>query len=422
MTVGHPVPWEKVFRENLLMTMRVADYIFKTLADWGTKHVFLVTGGGAMFLDDAVGEEKRISYVCNLHEQACAMAAEGYARISGLPGVVCVTTGPGGTNALTGVAGAWLDSIPMIVISGQIKRATCKAFFPESNVRQIGDQELNIVDVVRPITKYAAVVRTPEEIGPVLEKASDLAGLLTSLQENDILFIDEIHRLNRVVEEYLYPAMEDFRLDIMLDSGPAARSVNLPLKHFTLVGATTRSGLLTGPLRDRFGLQYRLELYNEKDIVKILMRSARILGVELSEEAAKILGGRCRGTPRVANRVLRRCRDVAQVRGTGIIDERAALKTLEMLGIDSEGLDPTDRKILAMMIDKFNGGPVGLGTISAAMGEEPDTLEEVYEPYLLQKGLISRTPRGRVATANAYKMLHKPIPKTFNSEQTELLL
>ena len=258
--------------------------------------------------------------------------------------------------------------------------------------------------------------------GPVLEKASDLAGLLTSLQENDILFIDEIHRLNRVVEEYLYPAMEDFRLDIMLDSGPAARSVNLPLKHFTLVGATTRSGLLTGPLRDRFGLQYRLELYNEKDIVKILMRSARILGVELSEEAAKILGGRCRGTPRVANRVLRRCRDVAQVRGTGVIDERAALKTLEMLGIDSEGLDPTDRKILAMMIDKFNGGPVGLGTISAAMGEEPDTLEEVYEPYLLQKGLISRTPRGRVATHNAYRMLHKPIPKSLINEQTELLL
>ena len=258
--------------------------------------------------------------------------------------------------------------------------------------------------------------------GPVLEKASDLAGLLTSLQENDVLFIDEIHRLNRVVEEYLYPAMEDFRLDIMLDSGPAARSVNLPLKHFTLVGATTRSGLLTGPLRDRFGLQYRLELYNEKDIVKILMRSAHILGVDLSEDAAKILGGRCRGTPRVANRVLRRCRDVAQVRGTGVIDERAALKTLEMLGIDSEGLDPTDRKILAMMIDKFNGGPVGLGTISAAMGEEPDTLEEVYEPYLLQKGLISRTPRGRVATHNAYRMLHKPIPKSLINEQTELLL
>ncbi|MCQ2090480.1 MAG: Holliday junction branch migration DNA helicase RuvB [Fibrobacter sp.] len=246
--------------------------------------------------------------------------------------------------------------------------------------------------------------------GPVLEKASDLAGLLTSLQENDILFIDEIHRLNRVVEEYLYPAMEDFRLDIMLDSGPAARSVNLPLKHFTLVGATTRSGLLTGPLRDRFGLQYRLELYNEDDIVQILMRSAKILDVEIEEDAAKLLGGRCRGTPRIANRVLRRCRDVAQVRGTGVIDLASASKTLDMLGIDSEGLDSMDRKILSITMDKFNGGPVGLGTISAALGEEPDTLEEVYEPYLIQKGLLARTPRGRIATPTAYKMFHKTPP------------
>ena len=259
--------------------------------------------------------------------------------------------------------------------------------------------------------------------GPVLEKASDLAGLLTSLQENDVLFIDEIHRLNRVVEEYLYPAMEDFRLDIMLDSGPAARSVNLPLKRFTLVGATTRSGLLTSPLRDRFGLQYRLELYGEKDIEKILMRSARILGVEISEEAARLLGGRCRGTPRVANRVLRRCRDVAQVRGTCAIDVNSTLKTLEMLGIDGEGLDPTDRKILAMMIDKFDGGPVGLGTISAALGEEPDTLEEVYEPYLIRKGLLARTPRGRVATQTAYRMFHKEPPQRStgaSSDQIEL--
>ena len=259
--------------------------------------------------------------------------------------------------------------------------------------------------------------------GPVLEKASDLAGLLTSLQENDVLFIDEIHRLNRVVEEYLYPAMEDFRLDIMLDSGPAARSVNLPLKHFTLVGATTRSGLLTSPLRDRFGLQYRLELYNESDIVKILMRSARILDIELSEDAAKLLGGRCRGTPRVANRVLRRCRDVAQVRGTGVIDVQSATKTLEMLGIDGEGLDPMDRKILGTMMDKFDGGPVGLGTISAAMGEEPDTLEEVYEPYLIQKGLLSRTPRGRIVTQAAYRLFHKQPPKNFAgtpSDQMEL--
>jgi len=259
--------------------------------------------------------------------------------------------------------------------------------------------------------------------GPVLEKASDLAGLLTSLQENDVLFIDEIHRLNRVVEEYLYPAMEDFRLDIMLDSGPAARSVNLPLKHFTLVGATTRSGLLTSPLRDRFGLQYRLELYSDKDIEKILMRSAQILGVEISEEAAHLLGGRCRGTPRVANRVLRRCRDVAQVRGTGVIDLQSTAKTLDMLGIDGEGLDPMDRKILGIMIDKFDGGPVGLGTISAALGEEPDTIDEVYEPYLIRKGLLARTPRGRVVTPSAYQLLHKQVPArnaALPSDQIEL--
>ena len=259
--------------------------------------------------------------------------------------------------------------------------------------------------------------------GPVLEKASDLAGLLTSLQENDVLFIDEIHRLNRVVEEYLYPAMEDFRLDIMLDSGPAARSVNLPLKHFTLVGATTRSGLLTSPLRDRFGLQYRLELYSDKDIEKILMRSAQILGVEISEEAAHLLGGRCRGTPRVANRVLRRCRDVAQVRGTGVIDLQSTAKTLDMLGIDGEGLDPMDRKILGIMINKFDGGPVGLGTISAALGEEPDTIDEVYEPYLIRKGLLARTPRGRVVTPSAYQLLHKQVPArnaALPSDQIEL--
>ena len=258
--------------------------------------------------------------------------------------------------------------------------------------------------------------------GPVLEKASDLAGLLTGLQENDVLFIDEIHRLNRTVEEYLYPAMEDFRLDIMLDSGPAARSVNLPLKHFTLVGATTRTGLLTGPLRDRFGLSYRLELYDEKDLMQILMRSSKILGIELTKDAAQILGGHCRGTPRIANRILRRCRDVAQVRGSGVIDLEAAERTLQMLGIDSEGLDPMDRKILSMMIDKFDGGPVGLGTIGAALGEETDTLEEVYEPYLIQKGLLSRTKQGRVATSNAYRLLHKSMPSRKASEQMELPL
>ncbi len=256
--------------------------------------------------------------------------------------------------------------------------------------------------------------------GPVLDKASDLVGILTSMQENDILFIDEIHRMGRVIEEYLYPAMEDFRLDIMLDSGPAARSVNLPLKHFTLVGATTRSGLLTSPLRDRFGLHYRLDLYNEKEIIKILLRSAEILNIQLDKDAAKMLGARCRGTPRVANRVLRRCRDVAQVRGKGIIDAAAAERTLQMLGIDADGLDSMDRRILETMICKFSGGPVGLGTIGAALGEEPDTLEEVYEPYLIQKGYLARTPRGRVVTLNAYNKMNITPPSSLITAQAEL--
>ncbi len=256
--------------------------------------------------------------------------------------------------------------------------------------------------------------------GPVLEKASDLAGLLTSLNPNDVLFIDEIHRMNRVIEEYLYPAMEDFRLDIMLDSGPAARSVNLPLRPFTLVGATTRSGLLSSPMRDRFGLHCRLELYTEKEIKEILKRSARILKVEMTEDAASILSSRCRGTPRIANRVLRRCRDVAQVRGNGIIDKTSAEKTLEMLGIDSDGLDPMDRKILSIMIDKFNGRPVGINTLGAALNEEQNTLEEVYEPYLIQKGFLSRTPRGRMVTPAAYRKLERPFPKNQQYEQTEM--
>ncbi|MDR1759450.1 MAG: Holliday junction branch migration DNA helicase RuvB [Fibrobacter sp.] len=256
--------------------------------------------------------------------------------------------------------------------------------------------------------------------GPVLEKASDLAGLLTSLSENDILFIDEIHRLNRVVEEYLYPAMEDFRLDIMLDSGPSARSVNLPLKRFTLVGATTRSGLLTGPLRDRFGLHYRLELYSEKEIIRILMRNADILQVKLKKEAAEMLGGRCRGTPRIANRVLKRCRDVAQVRGNGVIDTEITQKTLDMLGIDEDGLDSMDRKILETVIHKFNGGPVGLGTIGAALGEETETLEEVYEPYLIQKGFLARTPRGRVATLAAFRKMNVEPRHSARESQEEL--
>jgi len=257
--------------------------------------------------------------------------------------------------------------------------------------------------------------------GPVLERPSDLAGLLTSLQERDILFIDEIHRLSRVVEEYLYSAMEDFRLDIMLDSGPGARSVNLPLKPFTLVGATTRAGMLTSPLRARFGLQFRLELYTEEELIKILLRSATILGVQLDENAARLLGKRCRGTPRIANRVLRRCRDVAQVRGNGIIDLEAARRTLVMLGIDEDGLDPMDRRILLTIIEKFDGGPVGLGTIGASIGEEVDTLEEVYEPYLIQQGFLSRTQRGRIATLGAYRKFNLVPPRRLDL-QAELPL
>ncbi|MDR0517165.1 MAG: Holliday junction branch migration DNA helicase RuvB [Fibromonadaceae bacterium] len=246
--------------------------------------------------------------------------------------------------------------------------------------------------------------------GPVLEKPSDLAGLLTNLQYGDILFIDEIHRLGRVIEEYLYPAMEDFRLDIMLDSGPGARSVNLPLRPFTLVGATTRSGLLTSPLRDRFGLLFRLELYSPQELLSIIKRSAKILQVEIDKDAAILLASRCRGTPRIANRVLRRCRDVAQVRGSGCITVDVAEKTLQMLTIDPDGLDSMDRKILESIIDNYNGGPVGLSTIGAALGEEPDTIEEVYEPYLIQKGFLARTPRGRTVTINGYRKCHRQMP------------
>jgi Holliday junction DNA helicase RuvB len=255
--------------------------------------------------------------------------------------------------------------------------------------------------------------------GPVLEKPSDLAGLLTNLQHCGILFIDEIHRLGRVVEEYLYPAMEDFRLDIMLDSGPGARSVNLPLRPFTLVGATTRSGLLTSPLRDRFGLLFRLELYSTEELLKIINRSAGILQIEIEDEAAVFLSARCRGTPRVANRVLRRCRDVAQVRGHGKITIQIAEKTLQMLTIDSDGLDSMDRRILECIIDNFNGGPVGLTTIGASLGEEPDTIEEVYEPYLIQKGFLARMPRGRTATLNAYKKCNRILPAKIESELFE---
>lgn len=241
--------------------------------------------------------------------------------------------------------------------------------------------------------------------GPALSKPSELAGLLTNLDTHDVLFIDEIHRLNRVIEEFLYPAMEDFKIDILLEPGPAAKSINLPLKKFTLIGATTRTGMLTSPLRDRFGLSFRLEMYTEAEMKRILTRSAKILGVELSASGCDLLASRCRGTPRIGNRVLRRCRDVAQVKGLKVIDEATAERTLQMLGIDALGLDDMDRVILETIITKFEGGPVGLSTLGASIGEEEQTVEEVYEPYLLQIGFLKRTPRGRVATANAYRHL-----------------
>lgn len=256
--------------------------------------------------------------------------------------------------------------------------------------------------------------------GPALDKPSELAGLLTNLDANDVLFIDEIHRLSRVIEEFLYPAMEDFKIDIMLESGPSAKCINLPLKKFTLVGATTRTGMLTSPLRDRFGITFRLETYSEAEMKLILQRSARILKVDLSREGMDLLASRCRGVPRVGNRVLRRCRDVAQVKGTAVIGDVIVSKTLDMLGIDAQGLDEMDRAILKTIINKFDGGPVGLSTLGASLGEESETLEEVYEPYLIQLGLLKRTPRGRQATANAYRHLGL-IPPAAPPAQEELL-
>ena len=248
--------------------------------------------------------------------------------------------------------------------------------------------------------------------GPVLDKPGDLAGLLTSLEPHDVLFIDEIHRLQPVVEEYLYSAMEDYRIDIMIDRGPAARSIQLDLNPFTLIGATTRSGLLTAPLRARFGINLHLEYYDALTIGSILARSAGILGVPLKDEARKEIAGRSRGTPRIANALLRRVRDFAQVKGTGTIDPKIANFALEALNIDRYGLDDTDNKILLTIIDKFKGGPVGIGTIATAIGEDPGTLEEVYEPFLIKEGFIRRTPRGREVTELAFKHLNRPLPRT----------
>lgn len=238
--------------------------------------------------------------------------------------------------------------------------------------------------------------------GPALERAGDLAAILTNLQPGDVLFVDEIHRLNRAVEEILYPAMEDFELDIMIGKGPAARSIRLEVPNFTLIGATTRSGLITSPLRDRFGVNCRLDYYEMRDLEMIVTRSAGILGVEIEPAGSSEIGRRSRGTPRIANRLLRRVRDYAQVRGDGKVSKTIADTALTFLEVDKEGLDRIDREILHTLIVKFAGAPVGLSTIAAAIGEEPSTIEEVYEPYLLQLGFLQRTPRGRVATARAH--------------------
>ena len=241
--------------------------------------------------------------------------------------------------------------------------------------------------------------------GPVLDKPGDLAGVLTSLDENDVLFIDEIHRLSPVVEEYLYSAMEDYRIDIMIDKGPGARSVQLNLSPFTLIGATTRSGLLTSPLRARFGINCHLEFYDHEVLNRIVKRSARLLNVPITDDAAQEIALRSRGTPRIANALLRRVRDFAQVKGSGKIETDITRYALEALNIDKYGLDETDNKILLTIIDKFKGGPVGVTTIATALGEDPGTLEEVYEPYLIQEGFVKRTPRGREATDLAYEHL-----------------
>ena len=234
--------------------------------------------------------------------------------------------------------------------------------------------------------------------GPALERKGDMAAILTSLERRDVLFVDEIHRVNRAIEEILYPALEDFRLDIVVGQGPAARTLTLELPPFTLVGATTRTGLLTTPLRDRFGMTFRLGLYEPAELATIVRRSAGILGVELDDEAAEEIAARSRGTPRVANRILRRVRDVAEVKHAGVITTEVAREALELLEVDERGLERTDRELLGTIVHKFGGGPVGLSTLSVALGEEPDTIEDVYEPYLLRLGFLQRTPRGRVVT------------------------
>jgi len=252
--------------------------------------------------------------------------------------------------------------------------------------------------------------------GPVLERAGDLAALLTNLEENDVLFVDEIHRLSPVVEEVLYPAMEDFQLDIMIGEGPAARSIKLDLKPFTLVGATTRAGLLTSPLRDRFGIVQRLEFYSVEELTKIVTRSANILNLKAHPDGAHQIAVRSRGTPRIANRLLRRVRDYAEVKGDGIITQEIASAAMDMLAVDPHGFDQMDRNMLLAIIEKFDGGPVGIDSLAAAVGEERGTLEDVIEPYLIQQGFIMRTARGRTATRQAYLHFGLKVPKSKQKE------
>lgn len=254
--------------------------------------------------------------------------------------------------------------------------------------------------------------------GPVLERQGDLAALLTNLEAGDVLFVDEIHRLNPVVEEILYPAMEDYQLDIVIGEGPAARSLKLELPKFTLVGATTRTGLLTSPLRDRFGIQARLEFYSEADLAHIITRSAGKLGLSLDAPGAREIARRSRGTPRIANRLLRRVRDFAEVKGDGQITDAIADQALNMLNVDAEGFDGMDRRVLLAIIEKFDGGPVGLDSLSAAVGEERDTIEDVLEPFLIQQGYLMRTPRGRVATGKSYAHFGLKAPKSSHSPET----
>ena len=251
--------------------------------------------------------------------------------------------------------------------------------------------------------ELGASIRTTS--GPAIERTGDLAAILTNLEEGDVLFIDEIHRLNRMVEEVLYPALEDFALDIVVGKGPAARSIRLDLPHFTLIGATTRTGLLTGPLRDRFGMVFRLAYYTPEELGSIVCRSAAILGVDIAEDGALEIGRRSRGTPRIANRLLRRVRDFASVYGGGVVDGEQARNALARMDVDQLGLDEMDRKILTLLIEHFDGGPVGVKTLAVACSEEVRTLEDIYEPYLIQCGFLKRTPRGRVATVKAYKHL-----------------